>query len=40
MNNKKTIVNNKGMWCLAGTNTPYTGLGHSNGITYSYKDGR
>lgn len=39
MSNNKIIVLNNGKWCLAGTNTPYTGLGHSNGITYQYKEG-
>lgn len=36
---KNIIVPNKGKWCLAGTDTPYTGLGHSRGVTYQYQDG-
>lgn len=36
---KKAIVNKNGKWCVQGTNAPYTGFGHSRGITSSYKDG-
>lgn len=35
----KAIVAKNGKWFLAESNVPYTGLGHSRGITSSYKNG-